>query len=91
MMPVLCFEAHKIQNNEIQWMVRSFIAVKASSYKDESYVGVCTSCTKYTGMCTSGRKYKRVTPERRMTQERERERTPERQAWNKECPARNPP
>ena len=52
-------------------MVWSYTTIKASSYKDESYIGVCTSCTKYVGICTSGRKLKRVTPERRMTQERE--------------------
>ena len=31
------------------------LSVKASSYKDESYVGLCTSCTKYVGMLTKGK------------------------------------
>ena len=59
---LLCYEVPKIQNNEIECMVRSFIAVNVSSNKDESYVGVCTSCIKYVGMCTIGRTLKRVTP-----------------------------
>ena len=40
-------------------------------YKEESYVGLCTNCTKYLWMCTSGRKYK-------MTRERDNTRC---QAW----------